>query len=529
MKRKLYLILFALAITCTTLSLAQENCPIIPLPQKISIQEATYTLPNSFVIKTRYSQFKHLAKQEEPVLNNLLGATQRKKKEIHLRFDASIANEEGYQLIISPEKLEISASGTPGCFYGLKSLQQLILHATYNDVNEIPAMRIDDAPRYGWRGFMLDESRHFFGKETVKQLLDMMALQKLNKFHWHLTDEPGWRIEIKKYPQLTTVGGKGNFSNPTAEARYYTQKDIREIIKYAADRHIEVIPEIDMPGHATAANRAYPEFSGGGNANHPDFTFHPGKEGTYAYLTHILREVADLFPSKYIHIGGDEVHFGNDKWAADPDVKSLMQRENLVDIKAVEHYFLKRMSDSIAALNKTVIGWDEVVGAGLSKENTLVMWWRHDKKQLLKEAIESDFEVVLCPRRPMYLDFVQHESHTDGRRWGGFCPLDMIYKFPDSDMTGGEYYLTDKVLGVQANAWTERMHTRERLQFMIFPRLSAVAESGWTQDKNKNYENFILRLNSMQKHYKKEGITVFDVMNPGEQQEIRGPEKKKHH
>lgn len=527
MKRKIHVILFALAINCTTVSLAQEDCTIIPLPQKVTIQEASYTLPNSFAIKTRYSAFKHLAKQEELVLNNLLSASQHKKKEIHLQFDASITHQEGYQLIISPEKIEIRASGIPGCFYGLKSLQQLVLHATYNEENQIPSMHIDDAPRYGWRGLMLDESRHFFGKEVVKQLLDMMALQKINKFHWHLTDEPGWRIEIKNYPKLTTIGGRGNFSNPNAEARYYTQEDIRELVKYAADRNIEVIPEIDMPGHATAANRAYPEYSGGGNEKHPDFTFHPGKEETYAYLTTILREVADLFHSKYIHIGGDEVHFGNDKWATDPLVKSLMQRENLADIKAVEHYFLNRMSDSIASLDKIVAAWDEVTEAGLSKENTLVMWWRHDKQQLLKAAIEGGFNVVMCPRRPMYLDFVQHESHTDGRRWGGFCPLDMIYDFPNRELTGGNYYQSEHVLGIQANVWTERMHSKERLQYMIFPRLSAVAEAGWTCHENKSYEHFSIRLNTLLKHYKNKGITYFDVMNPGEQQEIVGPEKKK--
>jgi len=163
----------------------------------------------------------------------------------------------------------------------------------------------------------------------------------------------------------------------------------------------------------------------------------------------------------------------------------------------------------------------------LPKENTMVMWWRHDKKHLLKEAIDADYNVVMCPRRPLYLDFVQHDSHTDGRRWGGFCPLDMVYDFPNTAMTGGDDYTSEKVLGIQANVWTERMHTKERLHFMIFPRLSAVAESAWTLDENKSYENFILRLNLMQKHYKDQGITIFDVMNPKNEKEILGPETKK--
>ncbi len=524
MKRKI----LALLIGCCLLgaNVIAGNSSIIPQPHTIVQADGHYPLPGVFSIQTRHQPFMALMNGAEAQLNPLLTGKTGKKSRIQLVHDASITGEEAYQLIISKKKIEIRAAYPAGCFYGLQSLQQIIQAAIGNSESTLACVEIRDEPRYGWRGLMLDESRHFFGKETVKQLLDMMALQKLNKFHWHLTDEPGWRIEIKKYPDLTLVGGKGNFSNPQAEARFYTQADIKEIVQYAADRFIEVIPEIDMPGHATAANRAYPEFNGGGNEKHPDFTFHPGKEGAYGYLTDILREVAGLFPSKYIHIGGDEVHFGNDKWATDPEVNALMQREGLADVRAVEHYFLNRMSDSIAALNKTMIGWDEVTGAGLSPENTMVMWWRHDQKQLLKAAIENDYQVVMCPRRPLYLDFVQQESHQDGRRWGGFCPLDMIYAFPDVEMTGGDYYRSPKVLGVQANVWTERMHTTERLQFMIFPRLSAVAEAGWTVDENKNYQDFTERLKGMLEIYKQEGITFFDVLNPNDQNELVGPAKK---
>lgn len=526
MKCKFKLIAVLCGLVLSAVLQAQEACAIIPRPQKVTKEEGSFVLPKGFVFKTSHKAFKELAERGEQDINRLLTTSAGKQKKVSLTYDAAIANKEGYRLEVTSKKLTIYASAEAGCYYGLQSLQQLIMAAQQNAISEIPAMVINDAPRYGWRGLMLDESRHFFGKEVVKQLLDMMALQKMNTFHWHLTDEPGWRIEIKKYPKLTTVGGKGNYSNPEAPAQYYTQEEIKEIVQYAADRFIEVIPEIDMPGHASAANRAYPEFSGGGNEKHPDFTFHPGKEGTYAYLTNILREVAGLFPSQYIHIGGDEVHFGNDKWAADADVKALMQREGLADIKAVEHYFLQRMSDSIASLNKTVIGWDEVIGAGLSKENTMVMWWRHDKKHLLKDAIDAGFNTVMCPRRPMYLDFVQHDSHKDGRRWGGFCPLDMVYAFPNKELTGGDYFQSDKVLGVQANVWTERMHNKERLQFMIFPRLSAVAEAGWTTAENKNYDDFMKRLQVILELYKKEGIAYFDVIDPEDQQEIVGPKKK---
>ncbi len=261
----------------------------------------------------------------------------------------------------------------------------------------VPCWRIQDQPAMGWRGFMLDESRHFFGKQTVKLLLDEMALYKLNRFHWHLTDEPGWRIEIKQYPRLATVGGIGNRTDTLAPAAYYTQEDVKEIIAYAAVRGITVIPEIDMPGHATAANKAYPEFSGGGTAKYPEFTFNPGKEGTYQYLTNILREVNDLFPAHMIHIGGDEVSFGSASWNTDPYVQSLMKKEKLNTLVDVEHYFLRRMTDSVIAMRSKLLGWDEVSAAGLPVNETVVFWWRQEKPGQLKIALDKGYKVVLCP------------------------------------------------------------------------------------------------------------------------------------
>ncbi len=244
---------------------------------------------------------------------------------------------------------------------------------------------------------MLDESRHFFGEEKVKQLLDIMAFHKLNIFHWHLTDVPGWRIEIRKYPKLTAIGGTGNHNDPQAPAKYYTQEQIREIVKYAGERYIQIVPEIDMPGHAGASNRAYPEFSGGGSKAYPEFTFNPGKEETYSYLTDILKEVTELFPSPYIHLGGDEVNFGNQQWNTNKQVKALMKKNNLPDLKAVEQYFIRRMADTIKSLNKTAIGWDEIIDSKINPEDVIVMWWRHDKPGQLKSALENNYKVVLCP------------------------------------------------------------------------------------------------------------------------------------
>ncbi len=218
---------------------------------------------------------------------------------------------------------------------------------------------------------MLDESRHFFGKEKVKSIIDWMAYYKLNRFHWHLTDQNGWRLEIKKYPLLTLVGGIGNYTNKFAKAAYYTQDDIKEVVAYAAARFIEVIPEIDMPGHARAANMAYPEFSGGGTDKHPEFTFDPGNQGTYSYLSNILKEVNVLFPSGYLHLGGDEVHFGNKQWSTNKGIATLMKQMRLNSLPAVEQYFVSRMADTVKAMGSKVLLWDEAVSEKLSKDQTV--------------------------------------------------------------------------------------------------------------------------------------------------------------
>jgi hexosaminidase len=372
---------------------------------------------------------------------------------------------------------------------------------------------------------MLDESRHFFGAAKVKQLLDMMALHKLNIFHWHLTDVPGWRLEIKKYPRLTTVGSMGNQSDPLADAKFYTQEQINDIVKYASDRFIQIVPEIDMPGHAGASNRAYPEFSGGGSRDYPEFTFNPGYEGTYAYLTDILKEVTEMFPSPYIHLGGDEVHFGNQQWNTNPRVRALMLKFNLPDLKAVEKYFVRRMSDTIQSLKKITIGWDEIIDAGISPENSIVMWWRHDRQDQLKDALSGGYRVILCPRIPLYFDFVQFKEHKWGRRWRGkFSDLENIYRFPP-DTLNGLKESAKQVIGLQANIWTEVISTDKRLDFMTYPRLSALAEAAWTRAELKNYADFLIRLKPMLNYLDNKEIYYFDPFSPGHNPEPPGPEK----
>ncbi len=440
---------------------------------------------------------------------------------INLSIDETLTDE-GYVLKTGRNSVSITG-GRDGVFYGIQTfLQELNNGAVRRGV-------IEDAPRYGWRGFMLDEARHFFGKETVKQLLDIMSYYKLNKFHWHLTDAQGWRIEIKAYPKLTEIGGIGTHSDPDTPAQFYTQDDIREIVAYAASRHIEIIPEIDMPGHASAANRAYPEYNGGGTPQFADFTFNVGKEGTYTYLTNILREVADLFPSKYIHIGGDEVFYGSDAWNRDPYVQSLMRRHGLKTIKDAEGYFINRMTDSLKMLGKKVIAWDDVLDFKLDKEENIICWWRHDRPQSLRKSLDEGYKTILCPRKPMYYDFIQDASHKCGRIWDGFCPLEDVYAFPDAwyeQWKLSESEMSD-VLGIQSNLWTELVHNRYRFDFMIFPRLCALAEAAWTTPENKDYGDFSLRMESAYAMFDAMGIYYYDPRDPKHHTEPEGPVIKK--
>lgn len=444
-----------------------------------------------------------------------------RRADIVLSLDKTIKASESYRMSVRPGGIQIQGADRTGVFYGIQSLLQLL---NAGAGKELIRCEIEDTPRYAWRGFMLDESRHFFGKEKVRQLLDEMAYFKLNKFHWHLTDEPGWRIEIKKYPELTRIGGKGSWSDPEAVASYYTREDIKEMVVYAALRHIEIIPEIDMPGHATAANRAYPMYSGGGVPEHPDFTFNPGKEGTYAYLTDILREVAALFPSPYLHIGGDEVAFGIEAWKSDPDVQALMKREGLQNVKQAEYYFIRRMSDTVQALGKTLVGWDELLDAGVPPDNTVVMWWRHDRVNVLKRALDGNYRTILCPRRPLYFDFIQHKSHKWGRVWDGFCPLQDVYEFPDKGFASWQLSPQEggHILGVQANLWTERIHHAKRLDFMIYPRLCALAESAWSMPAVKDFKAFGERMESVYPLWDSAGIYYFDPRQPERRQEPEG-------
>jgi len=514
----LLLVLSLINLSCQNSEIQDMVPGIIPNPQEIVKGKGYFKSAGDLqIINTDprlvpvLSTFK---KQLDGRIDVLLSANEKGNVQVQLIDNGNIG-EESYSLEVGRKLITIKASSEKGVFYGLQSLRQLFNAGERDPMIKIPRCSITDSPRFSWRGVMIDESRHFFGMNKIKQLLDIMSLHKLNVLHWHLTDSPGWRVEIKQYPKLTEVGGTGNHTDSKAPAAFYTQSEIKEIISYASERFITIIPEIDMPGHATAANRSYPEYSGGGSERYPDFTFNPGKEGTYVFLTNILREISELFPSKYIHIGGDEVNYGNQQWPNIPDVRKMMEKESLSDLKAVETYFNKRIRDSISALGKMVVGWDEIVDTRLDPETSIAMWWRHDKTDQLLKALENNYQVVLCPRIPLYFDFVQHESHKDGRKWRNiFCPLESVYQFPPDTLPG--YFEHEKqILGIQANLWTERIHSEARFDFMLYPRISALAEAAWTNQENKSYADFTERLKAMLSYYDELKIKYFNPFDPG--------------
>lgn len=423
-----------------------------------------------------------------------------------------------YRLEVSEKGVLIQAGSPEGLSYATETLAQVLETAKKSPGSaELTTFRVQDAPRFGWRGYMLDESRHFSGETAVKRLLDAMARYKLNRLHWHLTDSAGWRIEIKQYPKLTTVGGRGNESDreDNAPTQFYTQEEIKRIVAYAKARHIVIMPEIDMPGHADAAILAYPELGGGGmiqNKNPkkwPNFTFNPAKKEVLTFLDDVLKEVAGLFPDAgMIHFGGDEVHFGWQKWPELPEVQELMKRENLKDLAAVESWFNRRMAGTINHLGLKTAGWDEITPRELPKDKTVVFWWRHDKPAVLRQALDAGYPIVLCPRRPLYFDFIQDGSHKTGRVWGGFNPLPDVYDFP----AGLKLSAQDEkqVLGLQACLWTETAVTQARRDFLTWPRLVAVGESGWTAADRKDYASFELRLKPQIEWLKTHGIQTWD-------------------
>ncbi|SHM11196.1 family 20 glycosylhydrolase [Mucilaginibacter sp. OK098] len=411
--------------------------------------------------------------------------------------------EGGYNLTITPQQVTITGKGA-GLFYGIQSLIQLI-PADKGAIAKLPCLQIDDYPRFGYRGLMLDVGRHFFSVEFVKKYIDLMAAYKLNNFHWHLTDDQGWRIEIKKYPKLTQISSQraqtviGNYHDRTPQqfdntpyGGYYTQDQIRDVVKYAADRYINIVPEIEMPGHSEAVLAAYPEFS-----CDPSLTtykvaetwgvFHniyEPSDKTFNFLQDVLTEVMALFPSKYIHIGGDEVP--KDAWKKSEFCQKLIKKLKLKNEEELQSYFIQRIEKFVNSKGRSIIGWDEILEGGLSP-NATVMSWRGEAGGIA--AAKQNHNVVMTPGSGgLYIDHAQGKEN-EPLSIGGNEPLTKIYSYnpTPAELTADQQKY---IMGVQANLWTEYIPTENKVEYMILPRILALSEVAWTPLANKNYTDF---------------------------------------
>ncbi|UOE51774.1 beta-N-acetylhexosaminidase [Mucilaginibacter sp. SMC90] len=497
-------------------SVRAQNVNIIPQPKSVINGTGQFTFSNHSTVGVNDASLLPIARYFQKQVSQSAGFTLAVDNKdagsvIHLLLTNGDPTAGAYSLKIVANEITISSSNRDGVFYGMISLLQMIKDQPRGESINLSSLTITDTPRYQWRGLMLDESRHFFGMEKVKQILDWMAYYKLNKFHWHLTDAQGWRLEIKKYPKLTLVGGIGNYSDSSADPQYYTQAQIKDIIAYAAERFITVIPEIDMPGHATAANKAYPQFSGGSVEGYPNFTFNPAIDSTYQFLGNIIKETSALFPSKMIHLGGDEVALGVKAWSLNPSIAGFMQKNNFADVGELERYFFKRVADTALNAGNKILAWDEATGTNLPADKTIIFWWRQNLPGQLHLAVQKGYQVVLCPRLPMYFDFVQDADHISGRRWKGvYNTVGSVYGFPERQLQNNEDLQSKQIIGVQANIWTEMIGSEKRLDFMLFPRIAGLAEAGWTAPELKDEEAFNNRLKASIKIYDAASIYYFN-------------------
>ena len=520
---------------------------LIPLPQKIQRLDGAFTLtPQTDIYadwrshETAELLAQRLRKSTGYPLNihwNVFSSPPQNAIILTTKNANTNLGDEGYSLIVTTNAAVIRAPTQAGLFYGGQTFLQLLpseIFSTNHVANvdwQAPCVQIQDWPRFQWRGLMLDVSRHFFNKAEVEAILDEMALYKLNRFHWHLTDDQGWRIEIKKYPKLTQISAwraVSNFEPPDKEVHahpvwskpspdkftpdgnyggFYTQNDIRDIVAYAAARHIMVVPEIEMPGHAEAALAAYPQFSCIPGFSGNDLLGHkgiydPSNPETFVFLDNILAEVFKLFPGPYVHIGGDEVQ--TNYWHDNPQCQALMKREGLADEHELQSWFTRRIEKYVSAHGKTLIGWSEILRGGLAT-NAVVMDWIGGAK----DAAHAGHDAIMAPSEPVpycYFDYYQSTNHTtEPRAINKYLPLRQVYSFEPMP-AGLSAQFQSHILGAQGNLWTEHVPSLAHAQYMIFPRLCAMAEVTWSASDARNWDDFYRRLIADEKRLDEIGV-----------------------
>ena len=499
------------SVLFSTLLLIGNSCSerkeidVIPMPRSVEYHSGNFTISPETKFYTNLS-----AESRQALTDYLEGtslssvpfaesATGNNGIELNLCDSSIVTGNEAYRIEIVKKGVRLSANTETGIFYGLQTLLQLLNNG---DNKTLPALTINDSPRFPYRGLHLDVSRHFFDKEFVKKQLNAMAYFKMNRLHWHLTDGAGWRIEIKKYPRLTSfaawrpfdklndwwVGGRTfcEQDDPRAVGGYYTQDDIREVVAYAADRHITIIPEIEMPGHSEEVLATYPELSCSGKP-YVNADFCIGTEKTFEFLENVLLEVIDLFPSEYIHIGGDEA--SKSSWKTCPRCQRRMADEHLNSVDELQSYMIHRIEKFLNDHGRKIIGWDEIIEGGLSPTAT-VMSWRGEEGGI--KAVKAGNQAIMTPGKYCYLDAFQDAPNTQPVAIGGYLTLEKVYSFepvPDS-LSTKEAKL---ILGVQGNVWTEHIPTPEHYEYMIYPRILALAEIGWSPSEVKKWDNFHTR------------------------------------
>ena len=537
---KLRTLLLALACVCVALVQAASPLSLIPLPASVQQGSGQFTFPAKVqlcVPSYTGDSVKAVAKRWAGNFTKSTGIKvsvgKKANAAIQLRLNSGLAPE-AYDLQVTRERIVIEAARPAGFFYALQTLNQLLpsravmagVKATDVQAWTLPVVTIKDHPRFEWRGFMLDEGRHFYGKEEIKKLLDVMAAYKLNRFHWHLTEDQGWRIEIKKYPRLTEIGAWRNSKvlgwgevKPDGQryGGYYTQKDAREIVRYAQERFIEIVPEVDIPGHSQAAVAAYPEFLSCDPQNQHEVWLWQGVSPDVINVSHpqavqfakdVIDELTAIFPFRYIHLGGDECP--TNKWEANEACRQQLASIGSKNFRDLQINFYRQLQDHIAqkpaSEQRQLIFWNEVLHGNtrpLGTDITIMAWVGADGAA--KDAAQRGMKTILSPQIPYYINRRQSNLPTEPRSQGhGTETVEAVYNYVP--MAGIPADLQQQYMGVQANFWTEWVEEASVVQYLMFPRLAAVAEAGWTPQQLRKYPDFLERLQAEAKYYDLRGV-----------------------
>ena len=502
---------------------------IIPLPSEVTDQEGLFTLTSStkIGISNDNEQMRQIAsfltrhtEKYYGIANSVTTSEKADKGSVFLKLDENLKlGKEDYHLTVASDGVIIEAAAPNGLFYGVQTLIQLMPSTPKQDAAiTLPGVEIKDSPRFSWRGLHLDVSRHFMPKEFILKYLDYMAMHKFNTFNWHLADDQGWRIEIKKYPRLTEVGSirkttmLGHINNPAGidtipSGGFYTQNDVREIVAYASERYITVIPGIEMPGHALAALAAYPELGCTGVPYEVatrwgtfNDVYCPGKEGTYTFMKDVIGEMTALFPGKYFQIGGTEC--SEARWEKCTQCQLKMKTDSMGTTNDLQTYFVRRISKTLDSLGRDMVGWDDIVKDTLLTK-AVVMSWRGQTGGIA--AIQRKLQTVMSPVK--FCNFDQYQANPKGEPLavGGLLTLEQVYNFEPvpEDLPRQE---SKYIIGAQANVWTQYMKTPEYVEYMIFPRAAALSEVLWSPKASRNYPWFKKRMLEQVKRYEAEGI-----------------------